>query len=202
MRRFLLAAASAISFAVMAPTAHAAITIDFSEYGSGTNYSDLITKEGFWFTNNSGFRTPIPLADADPVNTAVANRLPGDYTLVSRYAGGTFDLISMDLGDRLNIGAGGSVDFFFSNGDTVSRLVDFSSGLNTVTFNESGIEWFAFLPNTSGPLFGTVQFDNIVVDNLSSAVPEPATWMTMILGFFGLGAMLRRARNRTFPATA
>lgn len=31
----------------------------------------------------------------------------------------------------------------------------------------------------------------------AAAVPEPATWVTMIVGFFGLGAVLRRSRRRS-----
>jgi hypothetical protein len=34
------------------------------------------------------------------------------------------------------------------------------------------------------------------------AVPEPASWAMMLLGFFGLGAMLRRARRSTASALA
>lgn len=32
-------------------------------------------------------------------------------------------------------------------------------------------------------------------------VPEPATWATMLLGFGGLGAMMRRARGKRVPAS-
>ena len=42
------------------------------------------------------------------------------------------------------------------------------------------------------------QFDNVVIDgeNLSGpAVPEPAAWALMIVGFGGAGAMLRRRRS-------
>jgi hypothetical protein len=34
----------------------------------------------------------------------------------------------------------------------------------------------------------------------SSAVPEPATWAMMLIGFGGLGAVLRRRREMTFAA--
>ncbi len=35
-----------------------------------------------------------------------------------------------------------------------------------------------------------------------SAVPEPATWAMMLLGFFGLGTMVRGARRRNLAAAA
>jgi hypothetical protein len=44
-----------------------------------------------------------------------------------------------------------------------------------------------------------VVFDNLVVSGTQapmSAVPEPATWALMLMGFFGAGAALRHARRR------
>lgn len=48
---------------------------------------------------------------------------------------------------------------------------------------------FAFKPG--------VRLDNVVVTGtpLTSPTPEPATWATLILGFFGLGSALRRRRQ-------
>jgi hypothetical protein len=36
----------------------------------------------------------------------------------------------------------------------------------------------------------------------TAAVPEPRTWMTMLVGFGALGVMLRRRRKRALPAAA
>ncbi len=43
-----------------------------------------------------------------------------------------------------------------------------------------------------------VNLDNVLVtgDRLTSAVPEPATWAMMLVGFFGAGTMLRQSRRR------
>lgn len=35
----------------------------------------------------------------------------------------------------------------------------------------------------------------LLVDNVTAAVPEPSTWAMMLLGFGGLGALLRRRRS-------
>jgi hypothetical protein len=43
---------------------------------------------------------------------------------------------------------------------------------------------------------------SITVDHLAGAVPEPATWATMLLGFFGLGAALRSRRKLASPVAA
>lgn len=48
-----------------------------------------------------------------------------------------------------------------------------------------------------GPIGGT----NLAFDVLGNAVPEPATWAMMVIGFGGLGAAMRMARRRT-PAVA
>jgi hypothetical protein len=45
-----------------------------------------------------------------------------------------------------------------------------------------------------------VKIDNLRVNDLSSAVPEPATWAMMILGFGALGGAIRRQRSTGFVA--
>jgi len=42
----------------------------------------------------------------------------------------------------------------------------------------------------------------LLLDNVSAAVPEPATWAMMLLGFGALGAVLRQRRNATDRALA
>lgn len=45
--------------------------------------------------------------------------------------------------------------------------------------------------------------DNFLLGTLSTTtVPEPASWAMMIVGFFGLGETLRRARRQSSAATA
>jgi hypothetical protein len=58
---------------------------------------------------------------------------------------------------------------------------------------------------THATITSTVPLDSIGQVRLGgvtglSAVPEPATWVTMILGFFGLGALMRRRREAAPPA--
>jgi hypothetical protein len=48
---------------------------------------------------------------------------------------------------------------------------------------------------TGSPI--TIQWDNdnaIGITNIQGVVPEPATWAMMLVGFFGLGAVLRKRR--------
>lgn len=54
-----------------------------------------------------------------------------------------------------------------------------------------------FASNPSEGFFGAV-LDSVSV----SAVPEPSTWAMLLLGFFGLGGVLRRNRKTSVPAAA
>jgi hypothetical protein len=45
-----------------------------------------------------------------------------------------------------------------------------------------------------GPNVDNVQLDNVVMGGATGAVPEPATWAMMILGFGAAGTMMRRRR--------
>jgi len=51
---------------------------------------------------------------------------------------------------------------------------------------------FAFINTTGGDNVGPI-LDNVTLD-ISGAIPEPSTWAMMLLGFGGLGAVLRRRR--------
>jgi hypothetical protein len=78
----------------------------------------------------------------------------------------------------------------------------------TVAANEGFANYaFSFMALTGGTLrayAGTFDTDNVgaVIDNVSlsidspgAAVPEPATWALMLLGFGGLGAVIRGRRG-------
>jgi hypothetical protein len=90
-------------------------------------------------------------------------------------------------------------------GDPIGRGGDISS-LSLGTFSGFGLASFALLPptnfiggvNFSPETFATAGFDvngNLVLNPTGpGGVPEPATWMSMILGFGLLGTALRRRR--------
>jgi len=64
--------------------------------------------------------------------------------------------------------------------------------LETLTFTSTGgTNTLSFLSQDANSPYGAV------VGGISiSAVPEPATWVMLILGFGGIGLMLRAARQR------
>ena len=70
--------------------------------------------------------------------------------------------------------------------------------LETLKFTGSGTEklTFASLDGVDGTAYGPA------ISDISLAVPEPATWAMMLLGFGGLGAALRMNRRRQGVAVA
>jgi hypothetical protein len=94
---------------------------------------------------------------------------------------------------------------FYNVNDKVEiwyQLINFdnspSSGHLTITNQFKTFEFNSFIKQImlgSGDRFNPTGY--IAIDNLMySAAPEPATWATMILGFFMIGAILRHKRQR------
>lgn len=80
---------------------------------------------------------------------------------------------------------------------------DFLFAITSISFSSleykatvNGYTPFAFGTPTNSLEYGTTLFQVAfgAGGSLGISVPEPATWALMLTGFFGLGAMLRRAR--------
>lgn len=84
--------------------------------------------------------------------------------------------------DPLNYSFWGTI-----SGDGSNKNFELSGG----TFN--GL-MLAIAPNQPGLTLGTLK--QISYEPLNSAVPEPATWAFMLLGFGGVGAALRRGHKQ------
>jgi len=90
---------------------------------------------------------------------------------------------------------------FQTSGGPFPAIVNFS-GLgadSTLGGNVAG-SFSTMAVRNVGSLAGTADF-NVGQVNVPSAVPEPASWALMLVGFSGLGLALRR-RNRKFLAAA
>ena len=85
-----------------------------------------------------------------------------------------------------------------------------SSSLKTIGFSGTDGQLFDELrvQSISGAKFNKYGYDQLILDNinisapLSSAVPEPATWAMMIIGFGAVGSMVRTSRRRQAYAFA
>ena len=119
-------------------------------------------------------------SDGTPIYMAIfnsANELIETFQLSSGY------------GDQWGTGYYG---FSRSNAD-ISRLVLYNGYIGARNFYTSN-DFFSGGYNYGG-YGGVGGGGSQQIDNLEAAVPEPGTWMLMILGFGATGTMLRRARQ-------
>jgi hypothetical protein len=90
--------------------------------------------------------------------------------------------------------AGPGVSYPHGSLDNGGLLFDVNSGGNSVEYNLFWLstDSYELVPAANGGYLGTY-FGTV-------AVPEPAMWALMLVGFAGVGATLRGARKRTLAA--
>jgi hypothetical protein len=87
--------------------------------------------------------------------------------------------------------SGGVLPDFIVDG----TVTDPSFNLYTITFTAAASGSFVAEIGTDQTGNVGALLDNVSIDLLSAA-PEPASWITMLVGFFGLGAMARLASRK------
>lgn len=200
MRHTVLMAATAAIATTLACTAAAATTIDFDS--TGGLYVPSYTEAGVTFVPNGGTGLQFTGAPSGSNGFFAAG---GPHPTVTATIAGGASAVSIDLGDG---GRGNDSDLLFLEaynaanvllGRTELLVPESFLGMKTLSLSFAGIDHVIFgseAPSVDG---SSVLNDNFTFEPAAiSAVPEPATWAMMLVGFFGLGAMLRRAR----PATA
>ena len=87
--------------------------------------------------------------------------------------------------------------YVFANGGTGTSTRTFSTNgkflPTTFNFDLAPLKSFSWTPVTGGG----VQFDNIRLNDVIAAVPEPTTWAMMVLGFGVMGSAMRRRKVTT-----
>lgn len=116
--------------------------------------------------------------------------------------------LSFELGNAAPIGGNAgsytlpsTVRVTFDGGPALSftNAINNPTGSPGINFQFFSTGYVATSNQVTIRFFNGVGNDNYVgLDNVSLAVPEPATWALMIMGFGSAGAMLRR--RRTFAA--
>lgn len=149
----------------------------------GPNDFFLTASQGNRFLDLTDYRDAIPYGGVTQTITTVANAF---YTL-------TFDLGSSaryGLPDSITASAGSASQTF-----TSTSPLDNQWQTETLSFQATGASTLiSLIGDTANPSY--IGLDNVNV----AAVPEPATWAMMILGFFGIGFMAYRRRSH--PALA
>ncbi len=206
----------AVGFAIgLAATASAASAATIFE-----DFESVATKDTALPSLTTAIGTFTPLAGVPFANVFVSSPGYSNYgsgnnpTTTSILTGNgdeSFDValsaassaVSMDL--YLN-DLGPAVLSFF-NGATLLQSFTFAADANSANnflnqgYTTSGpaITRFTFVSTLGGQL--NTGIDNIKIETISGAVPEPATWAMMIGGFGLVGGALRRQRREGQRAT-
>jgi hypothetical protein len=195
-------------------TAHALTVIDFEGGPFGTQ-ADGFNAVGFpmlsFFSDLGAGLELAAIPEGDGNSLLVRNDTNGNF-LTGVFNDGTHNFLSMTFGnddpgfsnpgDRAVLtvynGAAlvGATFVVFNRNDKMDQTIGFSFG----PFDN----WTLAYTNAAGNPFtggGSVNtglievIDNITFDDGAGVVPEPAAWAMMIMGFGGVGAILRRRRS-------
>lgn len=185
----------AASAAVLAATPVSAAVIDFEDRGVGFSISQtfgeyrIAAQASYWINTTSGTKALLAAAVVP--------------TTLSRVDGAAFTFSSADFFAGDGNGLGVPITFSFTRADG-------STGSYTLQTPEFGpgapIPSTRFVADFGSNLAGITrvswsngaelhQIDNLVVDTAAAAVPEPATWAVLTIGFGLMGATLRRGRT-------
>lgn len=167
---------------------------------ASTQYSPPSTGEHLYATAFPIDGAFVALDGDSNVQGGISQSLTGlevgkNYTLTFDWAAGqlanrggnTTEQLAVSFGgqsfntDVLHVASGG-----FSGWNTVSFVFTATSANQTLSFLSVGT------PNGLPPI--------ALLDNVSLTVPEPATWAMMLVGFGGIGAMIRRRRQTLVAA--
>lgn len=175
--------------------------------GSGSN--QVRDPNGVLLTTNAsanGFTGTSPsggnflLADGDTnfhgaISQVIGNLVAGNtYTLTFDWAGASWYTTPGTTTERFDVTFGGNTQAT----ETVTLGSKGFSGWKNASMNfvaGGTSQTLSFLAQgTPNGLPPSLLLDNV---SLTAAVPEPSTWMTMILGFGMIGGLMRRRRTAT-----
>ena len=115
----------------------------------------------------------------------------GNGTYDFTFNGGVFDLASIDV--AVSYGSGtGTFTAFDALGSQIGVAAFSTSTTGTKALGLTGVSRARLV--ASGTHFN---IDNLVLNASSGAVPEPATWAMMTLGFGAMGFAMRRKKVGT-----
>jgi hypothetical protein len=195
MRKLVPAAAAAMLLTIASPAA--AVVVPFT--GSVTGVSTLVGPEPA--CDPLPFQTKI-----DPASTVGTSPSFGSFTLetttcIALGGGASFGTFTIDFGTDSFSGTfdGGSTPTTTPGISDTSWLYTILNGTGRFlgasgTLNASGTA-----DATSRPTHVAINFSG---DINAPALPEPASWALMILGFGGIGLAVRRRRERLFEQVA
>lgn len=189
MRRFHLLAAISILGAMASPAAAQLVTNGSFETGnfSGWTTSNLnatsVQPSGFdgYVPQDGSYFAALGNVGSDGIISQTVSTTAGANYVLSYYlaSNGTSSDFSVDWNGTL---IPGSAVFSPDSGGSYIpyQFLVTGTGSDTLTFNERDDPSYMALDNVS------------LVPSEQGAVPEPATWAMMLLGFAGMGMVIRR----------
>lgn len=204
MKRLFITAIAAPLLLVAAP---AGAAVQFSFVGGAASpdpgYEVINTFDDATGIVGVNFQIKTPPADGD--GAPPANSSPSGTSYLSVLGGGSaslsfsavpgfqFDWGSIDTYNTLTIFSSGGNPIVVPGGNFINpangnQVSPGTNGLFTV-WGDAGETFTGFTLTSSQNSFE--------IDNLAVAVPEPAAWAMMILGFGGVGAMMRSRRRNS-----
>lgn len=213
MKKLLAAAGLAASTMLVSGPAASAVLFSFdpgdpSPSAGFVVIDDFDDASGISGGANYEIKTPpadgagAPPANSDPSGTPYLSVKGGGFATID-FAYGVqrfqFDWGSIDSYNTLTVYKQGGGSLVVVPGGNFPNLANGNQAL-------PGTNGLFTVFGTAGERFTGIRLDSSTnsfeVDNLAVAVPEPATWGMMILGFAGMGAMIRRRRRPAAPQVA
>jgi hypothetical protein len=198
----IIGAAAVLIAGMTASSANAAVDIHF-DGGLATpaaGYTIVDTFDTADGLTGSNFQIKVPPADGN--GAPPANSVPSGTPYLSVLAGGsaTYTFAAPVSSFQFDWGSIDAYNTLTINGTSQAIIVPGSNFINPANGDQiaAGTNGRFTVTGTAGELFTSVTFsstgNSFEVDNLAvgGAVPEPATWAMMMLGFGGLGFAMRR----------
>lgn len=198
MKKLLLAAAAVLCTATVAHASIIPVLMSVTQEGNLFRYSYQGTLAG-----DQGVTQGSKLVIFDFAGFAGGFQVPSSFiTATTEMSSGMFAPGQTDDPNVTNLVFTWNGPDFHTTGGPLDS-VDFNGLSALSTYNSTSLDGFAALAVKNNEAAGTLTVNaGSVLVPTAGAIPEPASWALMILGFGGVGAMVRSRKRAAGPALA
>ena len=185
MKKFLIAALVATSMFAIATDAAAAVVVNFAFNGNTGNTPGNVTGRLVFNTTGTNVGASEVYIFSAPAGTIDANALNKNLFAAS-------DAVRFNAFDVSSAGIVSAAKLSFTSRNTYNTEVELNNSNNGNASYVYNYTTNLFTLSQGG--FAAITFTPV---NATAAVPEPAAWAMMMLGFGGIGFALRRRSKVT-----